>query len=101
MGGEGHAPECTEEEARQESRLVGDLGRDACEPDFCPYGEDFRYRFILDRAGRVVALEFERDPGPEVLSPAVRECYLEAVADQTFPCLAEHEVWEWCSVLLR
>jgi hypothetical protein len=88
---------CTAEDRREEFEAIEDTAiRAGCRP-IC-LGEDFyRYRFVLDAEGRVT--DVERDDGVAIPED-LRRCYREALAGQTFPCLAEYPYWEPCTVLL-
>jgi hypothetical protein len=44
-------------------------------------------------------VDVRRDDGGDV-DPAVRDCYLEALGGETFPCLAGDEVWQECVICL-
>ncbi len=52
---------------------------------------DTRYLFILDDAGHLIDIELEGGDLPE----DILRCYLDALAGQTFPCLAEAEIPYW------
>ena len=65
---------------------------DVCEP-VDSYGDVYSCRFSLDEEGYVIGME--REDG-EPISDEIVDCNLEAVADQTFPCLAEIPSWESC-----
>jgi hypothetical protein len=66
------------------------------------YGEDdFRYAFVLDEEG--YAVDMVKDSGTP-LSPEIVDCYLDAVAGQQFPCLANWKygrVWRCDYILLE
>lgn len=64
----------------------------------CDYGTSTAYGLAIDPTGHVVAvLGSNRAP----VSDAVRACYMDALAGQTFPCLSGEEYWYECYVLLR
>ncbi|MBI5489443.1 MAG: radical SAM protein [Deltaproteobacteria bacterium] len=60
-------------------------------------GSDVPYGIVLDAEGRVVDVRLaDGRPVPE----DVRRCYLEALAGETFPCLAGDEIWQECWVIM-
>jgi hypothetical protein len=69
---------------------------DVCSAALPPLG--FEYRFVLDAAGHV--LDMERDDG-EPIEASLKKCYLDAVAGQVFPCLAQEQVWVPCMIALK
>jgi len=84
------------DEHDQISGAAGDAGcSHVCDLVY-EYMDHFSYRFLLDEEGYVIGMERE-DSGP--IPEEIVECYLEAVADQTFPCLAEIPYWESCEPL--
>jgi hypothetical protein len=92
-------PACTASvTATQHSML--DQAVDACldcdldDPDF-----DFRteYGVVLDGQGR--AVDVTSGDG-SVIPDDVRQCYLEALAGQTFPCLGGETLWQTCVICL-
>jgi len=83
---------CSLEDAQGESRAIEDAARIAgCN---LPCTEvDVSYAFVLDDEGHVVDVELsDGSPVPE----EARDCYVAAVAGQTFPCLDEFHVWVDC-----
>jgi hypothetical protein len=76
-------------------RRIHDLLREAsCQT--CDVG--FPYGIAIDAAGSVVAvLTADWQSVPE----EVRRCYIEALSNHTFPCLAGEEMWADCYFLLR
>lgn len=90
------ADACSPMEAEEELNAAISTGRAAGCEDICELGSE-RFRFLLDADGRVVDVELSGGgPVPDEL----KSCYIDALAEQTFPCLAENPVWEWCYVLL-
>lgn len=88
---------CTQSVAIDEHFEITGAAMDAGCDNICPYGEPvspFNYRFILNEDGYVVGMQ--REDG-EPIPVKIVECYLEAVADQTFPCLAIFPYWENCT----
>ena len=82
----------------EERGIQSDAADAACQMLCATDGDEFRYRYLLDAEGRVV--DIERDDG-QAIPAEVRRCYLDAVAGQTFPCLAaSSEHWFVCNVLL-
>jgi methylmalonyl-CoA mutase cobalamin-binding subunit len=89
---------CTFDETLLEHRTIIARAHDAGCTHPCDI-EESSYRFVLDEEGHVIDVEMSSGtPLPE----ALRQCYIDAVADQVFPCLAEAEfpVWEDCFVPL-
>jgi hypothetical protein len=92
--------ECPPATLIEEHGQIEDAAMDAGCEHVCtlPYVDNipFSYRFLLDEDGHVTGME--REDG-EPLPDEIVECYLEAVADQTFPCLAQVPYWESCEPL--
>jgi hypothetical protein len=55
-----------------------------------------QYGLVLDASGHVVDVRLYNGTIP----PAVRECALQALAAETFPCLAGAEIWQICCYAL-
>lgn len=79
---------------RDQMGIPGDPSTFLCESN--PNGS---YKFILDKAGRVVDIV---DESGAPFPPETTQAYLAAVADQTFPCLLEHDdIWLSCFIALE
>jgi anaerobic magnesium-protoporphyrin IX monomethyl ester cyclase len=68
-------------------------------PCFEPCIGSSQWGLAVDASGKVVDVmvrPFSRDPDLET----VRECALEVLGGETFPCLSGGEVWQLCEVLL-
>jgi hypothetical protein len=88
-------PTCTlGEHDSQGAAALTAVDRDGCPPcttSSAPFG------IAIDPQGRVV--DIRAQDGSSV--PAeVRQCYLEALAGQTFPCLSGENVWQECVICL-
>jgi len=88
---------CTPEMVAAEWRDVLDIPVEAGCPQCVVPGGDEEYGVVLDAEGRIV--DVRRSDGAAV-APDVRDCYLDALAGQTFPCLAGDEVWQECVICL-
>jgi anaerobic magnesium-protoporphyrin IX monomethyl ester cyclase len=62
-----------------------------------PYNCSSQYGIALDAAGRVVDVV---DSSGNEVSQEVKQCYLDALAGETFPCLAGDTVWQECVICL-
>lgn len=56
------------------------------------------YGVAIDAAGRVVDV---LDSTGAPVSEPIRTCYMQALSNQTFPCLAGENVWYECYDVLR
>jgi hypothetical protein len=96
LDGDVPAAECGSPEERylQEER-ARQLSIDAGCPCFISHGP--RYGLVVDSTGHVVDVCPIDD---SVVTDEVRACYLEALAGETFPCLAGEECWAVCMEIL-
>jgi hypothetical protein len=93
----GDAP-CTPEETRNEyDRARWSLAIAPCPPCAPDPPSDIPYGIAIDSTGRIV--DVRRGDGAPVPDD-VRSCYLEALAGETFPCLAGDEVWQECVICI-
>ncbi len=85
------APPCSAEDYWEQSLAVEDPGLCFSSDSCGPYG------ITLDAEGR--AVDVVGSPGTQV--PAeIRECYLDALGGEVFPCLAGETIWQECVICL-
>jgi anaerobic magnesium-protoporphyrin IX monomethyl ester cyclase len=58
-----------------------------------------QWGFAVDGSGKVVDV-MVKPAGPDVDLQKLRECALDVLRNETFPCLSRGEVWQVCEVLL-